>query len=181
MDPSIFIALIGTILSSGLVAGIVTFKLNASRDDRLFLQQRLEELHECFFEASRGLSAHWVPFIGAMTGHISYNQALDLTTAKTDATPLPIPRLQMLASIYHREYLPLVDRLIAIREDGNRVIHVHKARYKEVGPHQTRAAAEMRSISSRLGALEDEFLGRLRGANPQRKPALTSEQLIERG
>lgn len=162
MDAAILTSLVATVLSSGALAGFVTHRLNAKRDDRLFLQQRLEELHEAFFAVSTRLGAYWMPFLWAMANKVTYNQALDMVNSDSNKERLPIERLQMLASLYHPKLLPLVDDLLTIREEANGLIHVHKEEYRKGGPHATDALRQMRRLSTRLAQLERDFMDQLR-------------------
>lgn len=162
MDTDILIALVTTILTSGVVSGFVTYKLNAGREERLYRRQRLEELHEAFFEVSSGLSAYWVPYIFAMANQVTYNQALDMTAGSDRQRPLPVARMEMLAALYHPALLPRVHRLLEIRKDANHIIHVHKERYRSDGPHDAGTdLRRMKELSDSLADLEREVTNAL--------------------
>lgn len=159
MDTTMLIGAVLTVLTSSLMAGVVTFRLNAARDDRLFRRQRLEELHEAFFEVARRLAGYWTPFFAAMGGTITYAQATEIARSEGDPGPLPLARMQMLAALYHLDYLPLVDELLGIQEEANGVIHLHRERYSN-----GTARKAMKGLSDRLGDVQRRFTSKLRGS-----------------
>ena len=163
MDLTILLTVLTTVLTSGLVAGIVTFQLNATREDRLFKRQRLEELYEAYFDASQGLSAYWVPYFAVMSNSITDDQLLDPVKNRDLREPLPISRVQMLASLYHPGFLPFVDELLAIRDRASEIVQAHKKEYEQIGPHKSDALDEMHDLLSRLDEAEEGFTSALRG------------------
>ncbi len=119
-----------TIVTSGVVAAAVTFKLNARREDRQFRRERLERLFQAFVGFCRQLGVDWVPYLSVMTGKIDYNQALDITIASGKDDELNLENVEMLVAIYWPELQSHVDALKKVRDDGSSVLREHKARYK---------------------------------------------------
>lgn len=157
MGSETLLTMISTVLMSGALAAIVTFRLNARRDDRLIRQERLEQLYEAFFEVKRRLASYWVPYLAVMNDRISYDKALEITVEEKEYEPLPIARMEMLATMYHPVLLPLVEELLEIRDQGNTVIHLHKEEYRRVGSHRSTAVQMMEELSNRLTDLEETF------------------------
>jgi hypothetical protein len=119
-----------TIVMSGVVAAVVTFRLNARREDRQFLREQLERLFQAFVGFCRQLGVDWAPYLSVMTGKIDYNQALDITIGSGKDDERSLENVEMLVAIYWPELQSHVDALKKVRDDASSVLGEHKARYK---------------------------------------------------
>lgn len=115
---------------SGVVAAVVTFRLNARREDRQFRRERLEQLFRGFVGFCRMLEVNWSAYISVMTGKIDYNQALDMTIASGKDDERNLENVEMLVAIYWPGLQSHVDALKTVRDDAASVLGEHKARYK---------------------------------------------------
>jgi hypothetical protein len=119
-----------TIVMSGVVAAVVTFRLNARREDRQFRRERLEQLFRAFSGFCRVLEVGWSPYINVMAGKIDYNQALDMTIASGEDDERNLENVEMLVAIYWPELQSHVNALKTVRDDASSLLGEHKARYK---------------------------------------------------
>ena len=97
---------------------VVTFKLNARREDRQFRRERLEHVYRAFTGFCRVLRGDWYPYIQVMTGKLNYNQALDMTIASGKGDEHHLETLGMLVAIYWPKLQSHVDALKTVRDDG---------------------------------------------------------------
>lgn len=66
---------LATVICSGLVSAIVTYKLNSQKDERLLLRQKLEELNLSLIRYCNDLGSRSLIYSSVMVGKISYDQA----------------------------------------------------------------------------------------------------------
>jgi hypothetical protein len=141
-----------TIAASGVVSGVVTFRLNAGRDARRMRREKLERLFLAHTGFLRQLDMHWYPFLEVMAGNIPYNDALDMTIKQSANEEKHFENLEMLVSLYFPELGPGLRQLTEIRNRAAHVISSHKREYQQVGPHPTPAHQELREAAERLEA-----------------------------
>lgn len=136
-----------TIAASGVTAAVVTFRLSARREDMQFRRRQLEVTYRAFGRFTTQLGVAWLPVISVMAGRLDYNQALGMINAKpVENEPRALEELQMLVAIYFPEFDPLLDELLSIRDRANEVMHVHKERYRSIGPARRRRTANARFV-----------------------------------
>ena len=146
-----------TIVMSGVVAAVVTFRLNARREDRQFRRERLEHLFRAFLGFCRVLGADWFHYIPVMTGQINYNQALDMTIASGKDEDRNLEKLEMLVAIYWPELQSHVDALKAVRDAGASAVGEHKARYKAGHTEDRKSFDAMGQLIKRLDEVQSRF------------------------
>jgi hypothetical protein len=116
--PQILLSFI-TILCSGVVAAIVTHKLNARRDEREFMRKKLEEL----FSAVHGYNILFVSrnmlWPRVMSGDMDYDRVLDINAEDKSGSPAHYENLQMLINIYFPEFLPRLGKMLESRDAIN--------------------------------------------------------------
>ena len=76
---------VATIGASGVVSGIVTYRLNALRDTRRMRREKLEQLFRAHAGFTTQMEISWIPYMAVMGGRIDYNAALQ-QTIKTQAS-----------------------------------------------------------------------------------------------
>src|SRR5947209_5211655 len=74
---SITISLL-TILGSGVISGVVTYKLSANQKDREFRRQKLEECFRAVHHYIITMTTHYLPFIEVMSGRLTFDQANEM-------------------------------------------------------------------------------------------------------
>jgi len=141
-----------TILASGIVSAVVTFKLNAQRDARRMRREKLERLFLAHTGFLRQLDMHWYPLFAVMAGDIPYNDALDILIKQSADEEKHFENLEMLVSLYFPELGTGLHQLKEIRDRANDIIGAHKRKYVQVGPHLTPARQELGNTAERLDA-----------------------------
>jgi hypothetical protein len=141
-----------TVAASGVVSGVVTFRLNAGRDARRMRREKLERLFLAHAGFVRQLETSWIPYFGVMSGQIDYNQALDMTIGQNANEEKHFESVEMLVSLYFPELEPALRRLVEIRDASAGIIATHKREYKRIGPHPTGAYQELRRLGEGLDA-----------------------------
>ncbi|MBA2492279.1 MAG: hypothetical protein H0V34_11470 [Gammaproteobacteria bacterium] len=158
MEPEQIAISILTIAMSGVVSGVVTFRLNAKRDSRQLRRQKLESLFQAFNGYVTQLGSHWIPHMAVMAGKIDYNAALDMTAKGATVEPRHFETLEMLVAIYFPELQGHLDRLLTLRKRANDILEQHKSVCRESGPHDgSRSLSMMRAASTELDKLEEDF------------------------
>ena len=146
-----------TIVMSGVVAAVVTFRLSARREDRQFRRERLEHLFRSFVAFCRMLGVHWSSYTSVMTGKIDYNQALDMTIASGKNDERHLENVEMLVAIYWPELQSHVDALKTVRDDASSVLGEHKARYKAGRTQDKESFDAIGQVIRRLDEVESRF------------------------
>lgn len=144
-----------TIVCSGVVSAIVTYKLNSGHEEKQFLRKKLEEVSLSFTVYSRILGTHFITYQSVMVGKISYNDALDMTIESKQKSPFET--LSMLVNIYFPNLDRHLENLIKYRELGNDIIHDFKSQYKngvQSSKSHTNAITETVHL---LSSAESEF------------------------
>ena len=119
-----------TIIASGLVASIVTFKLNARLQRRDLLRGKLEEAYAASHEFCNALGCHFLIYLRVFKGDIDINEANELTIKNTDASDTTwYRRLDMLVRIYLPTAQPLFAELLEVRERMNGLVGSYRQRY----------------------------------------------------
>lgn len=146
-----------TVVMSGVVAAVVTFRLNARREDRQLRRQQLEHLFRAFVGFCRDLEVHWSPYMSVMTGKIDYNQALDLTIESGPDQERKLENVETLVAIYWPELRSHVDSLMKVRDSASTVLDEHKARYKAGRTKDMLSFNAMGQVVERLEEVESRF------------------------
>lgn len=149
-----------TIGASGVVSGVVTFRLNAARDARRMRREKLERLFLSHTGFLRQLDVNWFPYLAVMAGDIEYNDALDMTK-KHVGEERHFESVEMLVSLYFPELSGGLRELVAIRDDAAKLIGEHKREYKRIGPHRSPALQEMIALADRLEAHQRSFRAKM--------------------
>lgn len=125
-------AVVGTILSSGLVSSLVTYRLNRAKDQTFFMRQKAEALYLAADSWRVMFSQHSLPHLGVAEGKFSYNDMLDLIAkAGAEKGTAGHDTMVMLTRIYFPEIEPLLDAVFTARDRFNDVSKAHKAAYLE--------------------------------------------------
>ena len=124
--------LILTVLASGITAAIVTHVLNARREEHLFIRQKLEDLHLALHRYATSMSSSFLPFLRAMEGGISYNQALDLLIKEAEGSDKDAyPTVERLIGIYFPDLESEMKVILASRHKLNQIKESFKQDYEK--------------------------------------------------
>jgi len=74
------------LLSSGVIAAIVSSNLLDKRDIRILTRNKIEEIYLSFADWNTGVSTHYLKYLDVGIGKISFNDALDMDIANPDHT-----------------------------------------------------------------------------------------------
>ena len=146
-----------TIAASGVVSGVVTFRLNSRRDARRMRREKLEQLFLAHSVFARQLGVGWFPYLMVMQGTIAYNDALDMVVKSSVDDDRPYEKMEMLVAIYFPELEKELTKLLQIRDRSAESIARHKEVYKSRGPHRTPELDVLRNIMGELDVHECEF------------------------
>jgi len=131
---SIYIQLIiavFTIAMSGVVASVVSHKLNENKDDRNFKRQKIENIFISFHEWSSTLSMAFIPYISVMRGELTFDDVHEMIISKGSPKEPYYQNLIMNISIYFPALKSDLDKMFEIRTNLNKVIYEYKNQYKK--------------------------------------------------
>jgi hypothetical protein len=74
-----FLAAFLTVAASGVVAALIAYRLNATKEHVFFLRQKIESLYLSIEKYDKKLGSHFIPYYSVFRNEISYNDALNLT------------------------------------------------------------------------------------------------------
>ncbi|MFQ5757932.1 MAG: hypothetical protein ACE5H7_17805 [Acidiferrobacterales bacterium] len=131
---SIVIAII-TIAASGVLAAVVAYRLNATKEHVFFMRQKAEALYLAIERYDRTLGSHFVPYYSVIKNEITYNELLDLQikdrgSAGSDSASA-LDAAIMLINVYFPNLKPHLDRYTTARECINKILADHKRAYKQ--------------------------------------------------
>jgi hypothetical protein len=70
------------LLSSGVLAAVISVTLNEGKERRLLRRSKIEEIYLNGFVWLRAVDARFLPYLRVCDGKLTYNQALDLEIKK---------------------------------------------------------------------------------------------------
>lgn len=128
------LAAISTVLASGVFAAIVSYLLNAKKENIFFLRKKSEELYLAFENYDRSLSSSYMPMFSLLKNEISYNEYYDIiinNNKNPDIYGKSLDAVTMLINIYFSNLKPKLDDYIKSRSEINKIITEHKSAYKQ--------------------------------------------------
>lgn len=136
MPPWLTITIaIFTILGSGVVSGIVTYKLNASQKEREFRREKLEECFRAVHHYLMSLVTNYIVWAEVMAGKLTYDQANDMIIAGSKPE---YREYSLLAELLIRLYFPSLqthfDALLRTRDELSRLQGDFRRCYQRDGP-----------------------------------------------
>jgi hypothetical protein len=130
MDASIVTLSVGlaTVLTSGVMSSVVTYRLNRNKEQTFFMRQKAEALYLAADEFGRDFSKHLITHLPVARGAIDYDQMLDIQLANPpDKRQGGFETVAMLASIYFPEVEPQLAALLKARDRLSELRAAHKA------------------------------------------------------
>jgi hypothetical protein len=119
-----------TILMSGVVSAIVTYRLNRAKEQSFFMRKKAEELYMAADEFGRFFSLNMVAFLPLLEGKIDYNQMLDVQIAnETQKRHGGLELVEMLTRIYFPEVEPKLQDVYKARDRFSEFRAAHKRAY----------------------------------------------------
>ena len=150
-----------TIVASGDVSGIVTFRLNSRRVARRLRRSKLEEFYSAHSAFIRQLRADWLLHMNVMRNQISYDDALDIIVNREKAPDPPFERAEILVALYFPELVGHFQELLELRDEAATAINSYKQDYKKIGPNETPALGRMNELCASLTSYEHGFRERV--------------------
>lgn len=125
-----FVSII-TVFMSGVIAAVVTYRLNMNKDHVFFMRQKAEELYLATERYDKILSGYFLTFYPLFSDELEYNDVFDLQIKKSgQGSSHDHELMTMLTRIYFPEIEPLYDRFSEAREEANKIVAAHKRAYK---------------------------------------------------
>ena len=123
---SLAVALL-TVLMSGVVAAVVTYRLNATKEHVFFMRKKAEELYLAFDSFDRNLTVHFATAFQAIKSEISWHDFNDLIIKRADKRADKSDRdasmqVLMLVDIYFPGVKPQFENFSAQRAALNRIV-----------------------------------------------------------
>jgi hypothetical protein len=107
---------VSAFFGSGIATAVVTHHLTIRRSREELLRSKLEELFLAASGFCMQVIASSTPYLSAMSGKITYDQANDISTKGFDPSQRYFEKSQMLINLYFPEIRDLFDRLIEARD-----------------------------------------------------------------
>ena len=127
---SYIIAFVG-ILLSGVVATLVTYRLNTTKEHVFFMRRKTEELYLAVEGFDRSLSTYFLAAYPLVKGEISWNDFHDLSIKNDDRRDAEASlQVLMLIDIYFPDIKPIFDKYLEQRDTLGRILSEHKRAYK---------------------------------------------------
>jgi len=148
-----------TIVCSGVVSAVVTYKLNSSKQEQVFMRSKLEELFISVHDFCTTLRTYGCRYLPVMKQKISYNDALDMEieSGKESWQRDAFRKSTMLVTIYFTDLQPAMDELFCVRSDMNAVLQEHKERYKAGDTDGTPFIEPLMKQIAKLELVEQHF------------------------
>jgi hypothetical protein len=119
-----------TIIGSGVVSAIVTYKLNLVKSEREFRKQKLQELYLAFHRFNIALGSHNIVWLPVMEGKMDFNKALEIIIENAPKHTGHWEELCMLVDLYFPEMDKHSKRIIEIRDILNAIQRDFKMAYE---------------------------------------------------
>ncbi len=123
-----------SVLSSGLLATVISISLTEAKEQRLLRRAKIEEIYlngSAWLTAANG---RFMPYLRVCDGDLTYNQALDLEIKNSDkATGEQRLKVNMNIEMYERSLIPA---LRLLDQELQKLDHIHAAlrnRYAQTG------------------------------------------------
>jgi hypothetical protein len=149
-----------TIVGSGVMSAVVTYKLNLRKSERDFRRQKLQELYLALHRFNIALGANNVVWIPVMAGEMDFNKALDLIIKNADRHKGHWEELCMLVDLFFPEMRKSLKRTLEIRDALNHIQGGFKMAY-EAGLETTSFLEPFRRTILLLDTSEAEFKNEL--------------------
>jgi hypothetical protein len=152
---------LATIICSGLISAIVTYKLNSRKDERLILRQKLEELNLALIRYCKQLGCVSLMYSSVMAGKITYDQANEQIVGFDKGEEKSHDKVSMLVNIYFPHFKPYLDNIMEIRDDENNIRSDFKRHYQRNGKPSQDHFNKICDISVKMDKAEADFMNAL--------------------
>jgi len=126
---SVLLAIL-TIAVSGVVAAVVAYAPNATKEHVFFMRQKAEALYLAIERYDRSLGSHFLPYYRVIKNEIGYNELLDRQIKDYASVGCEsadgLDATTSLVNIYFLDLRPHLDRYTAARDTINALLVDHK-------------------------------------------------------
>ena len=135
MDALTAIGGLFTILASGVTSTIVTYRLNRSKDQFVFMREKAEALYLAADEYGKMLGGYTLNFLAVAESRLDWNQMQDLQNAHMakERKHGGAEMMTMLVELYYPTLKPKLDALAEARKDFNKSTFEAKRAYRANG------------------------------------------------
>jgi hypothetical protein len=116
-------------VGSGIATAITTHWLTIKRAREELLRAKLEELFLAVTGYGLQVSAMTLPYLSAMRGKISINNAMDLSSKNVDQSVRHHEKAKMLVNLYFPELRELLEKLLSAVYKSQDVLNAFKRNY----------------------------------------------------
>jgi hypothetical protein len=148
---------VATIIGSGVVSAIVTFRLNKQREERNLRREKLEQLLLSVDRYVVNLANHFMIYERCAEGVYDLNAANDLFIKQGVDELRPFETSRMLTAIYFPDLQPNLDEIIKLRDIGSVAVSEFKEGYKAGMCQNPIAVHGLKAINGKLCDAEDRF------------------------
>jgi len=144
---------IATILFGGVISAVITFALNARRDERAFTRQKLESLYTSADRFTKYLAAHHIVYFALVKGDLDLNQIFDVQQkSNTTAAEKPYEQVELLIAIYFPGVRTAYDVLLEARETLSKLTAGFNRAYQTGTLDRTRDLQRLQDAMMQLDA-----------------------------
>jgi hypothetical protein len=123
-----------TILSSGVLAALISSSLSENKDYRSFKRAKIEEIYINADLWSKDIGTHNIAYLRAISGAISFNDAFDIIIGqKGKALPTYHTNLNMNIRMYEPSLISFLDKITEDLDQFNTTVSIAKEKYKSTG------------------------------------------------
>lgn len=150
-------SLIAIILTSSVVAGLVTFVLNMYKEERILRRQKLEALYLYASNWIRSFGGFGLNYGFAMKGKLTLNQVYDMTIKNGTGEKNDFENMNMLVGVYFPRLQGVLDELMKCRKSLVTLIKQFELRYKNGETDGSVLLLEFKETMDRLDHIENKF------------------------
>ncbi len=129
-----FVVFFTTLLSSGVLATVISISLTEAKEQRLLRRSKIEEIYLNGSAWLNTANARFLPYLRVSEGDLTYNEALDLEIKNADkVTGEQRLKLNMNIEMYERSLIPA---LRLVDQELKKLNYVHselRNRYAQTG------------------------------------------------
>jgi hypothetical protein len=129
---------LATIVMSGVMSAIVTFRLNARRGEKEFRRQKLEQFYMAASGYCNRLGCNFFAYLPVMEQAITFNDALDIVNKAGKDEERRFEHANMLIAIYFPHFQAAFDEVLRCRDTLNGILGDFKRSYKNGNPDGSR-------------------------------------------
>ncbi len=150
---------IATILCGGIIAAIVTYRLNRDKERINYLRDKLEELYMATSNWISNTDAIAYAYKRAIHEENSVGEAIEMISKRPEIlNPAEFLRSKMIVELYFRGLIPKFNELLRVKEMINEIIREYRIDTSEENTQLPRLRNEIANSIALLDQLERDFM-----------------------